>query len=234
MKDIVNVVRVNKTYGEKESLLYALKDVSFTIQEGEFVVVLGPSGAGKSTLLNMLGGMDHVESGGIYIRDENIMELKERALADYRAKHIGFVFQFYNLIPTLTAYENVALMKELKKDCMPAKDALSLVGLKQHMHKFPSQLSGGEQQRVSIARAISKKPTLLLCDEPTGALDSTTGIVVLEQLKEMCKTQGHTTIIVTHNAALAQAADKVIYMKNGSIERIDQQATPCTIREVTW
>ena len=234
METVVEFKKVSKTYGEKENLIYALKDASFTIHQGEFVIILGPSGAGKSTLLNLLGGMDDVTSGTICIEGQQIEAMSETQLADYRAKKIGFVFQFYNLIPTLTAFENVALMKELKKDVLPAQEALERVGLQAHQHKFPSQLSGGEQQRVSIARAISKKPALLLCDEPTGALDSLTGMMMMKQLKEMCKSYGHTTVIVTHNSALKDTADKVIYVKNGMIEDVVIQEHPCDINEVNW
>lgn len=234
MKKIIEFEGVSKKYGENETLVYALKDVDFSIDAGEFVVILGPSGAGKSTILNLIGGMDDISSGRILIDKTCINDMSESELADYRASKIGFIFQFYNLIPTLTVYENVALMKELKKDILDPFEALECVGLKEHRHKFPSQLSGGEQQRVSIARAIAKKPVLLLCDEPTGALDSNTGIIVLTQLKEMCKTYGHTTIIVTHNAALEKAADKVIYVKNGGIERIVLHEHPCEIKEVNW
>lgn len=234
METVVEFKKVSKSYGEKENLIYALKDASFTIHQGEFVIILGPSGAGKSTLLNLLGGMDDVTSGTICIEGQQIEAMSETQLADYRAKKIGFVFQFYNLIPTLTAFENVALMKELKKDVLPAQEALERVGLQAHQHKFPSQLSGGEQQRVSIARAISKKPALLLCDEPTGALDSLTGMMVMKQLKDMCKSYGHTTIIVTHNSALKDTADKVIYVKNGMIEDVVTQEHPCDIDEVSW
>lgn len=234
MKTMVKLTNVSKIYGEKENLVYALKNVSFSIEQGEFVVILGPSGAGKSTILNLLGGMDDVNDGEIWIENERINELNERQLANYRANKVGFVFQFYNLIPTLTVYENVALMKELKKDILSAEDALARVGLEKHMHKFPAQLSGGEQQRVSIARAICKNPSLLLCDEPTGALDSKTGMYVLEQLKDMCRTYGHTTIIVTHNAALEKAADKVIYIKNGEVEQVVVHEHPCEVNEVIW
>lgn len=234
MKNMIAFEDVCKKYGEEESLVYALKDVNFSIEAGEFVVILGPSGAGKSTILNLIGGLDETTSGKILIDDACINDMAEKELADYRARKVGFIFQFYNLIPTLTVYENVALMKELKKDILEPLEALERVGLKNHQHKFPSQLSGGEQQRVSIARAIAKKPMLLLCDEPTGALDSDTGVVVLTQLKEMCKTYGHTTIIVTHNTALEKAADKVIYVKNGGIERIVLHEYPCEINEVNW
>lgn len=223
---------VSKVYGEKENQVYALNHVSFTINKGEFVVILGPSGAGKSTILNMLGGMDQCNSGTIQIDGEHIEKMDEKSLATYRANKIGFVFQFYNLIANLTVYENVALMKEIKKDILNVKETLSRLGLKDHLHKFPSQLSGGEQQRVSIARAICKKPSLLLCDEPTGALDSYTGIQVLTQLKQMCKEFGQTTIIVTHNTHLEKAADRVIYVKNGKIENVKINPHPCAISEV--
>lgn len=234
MEKMVEFNKVSKVYGEKENLTYALKEVSFTINKGEFVVILGPSGAGKSTILNLLGGMDCVSDGSIMIENQQIDCMDEKQLANYRANKIGFVFQFYNLIPTLSVYENVALMKELTNDIMNPEEALESVDMKVHMHKFPSQLSGGEQQRVSIARAICKKPALLLCDEPTGALDSLTGITVLKQLQEMCKKYKHTTIIVTHNEALQNAADKVIYVKNGQIEKVIQHDHPCAIEEVSW
>lgn len=234
MKKIVEFENVCKVYGEKENLVYALKDVNFTINEGEFTVILGPSGAGKSTILNLLGGIDDVTSGKIDIENQQIESLNEIQLAEYRAHKVGFVFQFYNLIPTLTVLENVALMKELKKDILDPKEALRIVDLSKHINKFPSQISGGEQQRVSIARAICKKPSLLLCDEPTGALDSQTGMIILTQLKEMCKKYGQTTIIVTHNAALEKAADKVIYVKNGTIEKVITHDNPCEINEVDW
>ena len=234
MKKIVEFKEVSKVYGEKENKVKALDKVSFSIDEGEFVVVLGPSGAGKSTILNLLGGMDSVSSGHIEIEGQAIETMDEVHLANYRAQKIGFVFQFYNLIPTLTVYENVALMKQLKKDILSVEDALDKVGLKKHANKFPSHLSGGEQQRVSIARAICKKPSLLLCDEPTGALDSHTGVEVLTQIKEMCKSEKQTTIIVTHNAALAKAADKVIYVKNGQIDALIINESPCAISEVDY
>lgn len=234
MKEIVRFEKVSKAYGEQGHEAYALQEASFTIYEGEFVIILGPSGAGKSTLLNLLGGMDRVSAGHIYIDKQDIVPLSEVKLAAYRAENIGFVFQFYNLIPTLTVYENVALMKELKKQIISPKTALEMVGLQAHGRKFPAQLSGGEQQRVAIARAICKNPTLMLCDEPTGALDSDTGISVLNQLQDMCRKQGHTTIIVTHNAALAKAADKVIMVRNGRIEDVMVQENPCSIREVEW
>lgn len=234
MNRIVRFSHVTKVYGTKENRTVALDDVSFEINRGEFVVILGPSGAGKSTLLNLLGGMDSADEGEIWIEEENITTYTDNQLADYRAAKIGFVFQFYNLIPTLNAMENVALMKELVKGAMPAQEALDMVGLSEHRYKFPNQLSGGEQQRVSIARAISKKPALMLCDEPTGALDTKTGTLVLDQLHKLCRSQQQTTLIVTHNAAIAQAADRIIYVKNGRIEDIVTQAHPCSFDEVVW
>lgn len=234
MNRIVRFSHVTKVYGTKENRTVALDDVSFEINRGEFVVILGPSGAGKSTLLNLLGGMDSADEGEIWIEGENITTYTDNQLADYRAAKIGFVFQFYNLIPTLNAMENVALMKELVKGAMPAQEALDMVGLSEHRYKFPNQLSGGEQQRVSIARAISKKPALMLCDEPTGALDTKTGTLVLDQLHKLCRSQQQTTLIVTHNAAIAQAADRIIYVKNGRIEDIVTQAHPCSFDEVVW
>lgn len=234
MKTIVEFKNVTKAYGTGEHQLRAADDISFSIQEGEFVVILGPSGAGKSTLLNLLGGMDFATSGEIKIDGQNIVGYKDDKLTEYRAKNIGFVFQFYNLIPTLTVLENVALTKNVVKNALDAKEILQSVGLGDHFNQFPSQLSGGEQQRVSIARAICKNPTLLLCDEPTGALDSETGVVILSLLQQMCKERNKTVIIVTHNAALAQAADKVIRIKNGKIKEIVTNDKPLAVSEVNW
>lgn len=234
MKTIVEFKNVTKAYGTGEHQLRAADDISFSIQEGEFVVILGPSGAGKSTLLNLLGGMDFATSGEIKIDGQNIVGYKDDKLTEYRAKNIGFVFQFYNLIPTLTVLENVALTKNVVKNALDAKEILQSVGLGDHFNQFPSQLSGGEQQRVSIARAICKNPTLLLCDEPTGALDSETGVVILSLLQQMCKERNKTVIIVTHNAALAQAADKVIRIKNGKIKEIITNDKPLAVSEVNW
>lgn len=234
MKKIVEFQHVDKVYGTLESQVFALHDVSFDINEGEFVVMLGPSGAGKSTILNLLGGMDTVTNGHIHIHDMDITAFHDHQLSTYRGEHIGFIFQFYNLIPTLTVYENTSLVKELKKNTLNCDDILKRVNLQDHKHKFPSQLSGGEQQRVSIARAICKKPTLLLCDEPTGALDVETGKRVLQLLYEICKEYHCTTIIVTHNAQIAQIADKVIHVRNGTIEQVINQVHPCSIDEVKW
>jgi putative ABC transport system ATP-binding protein len=234
MKSTVVFKSVTRSYGEGENLLRALDDVSFELSEGEFVVILGQSGAGKSTLLNLLGGMDLATSGEIAVNGQNIVGLSDDKLTEYRAEQVGFVFQFYNLIPTLTALENVALTKKIVKNPIEATELLKMVGLKNHANQFPSQLSGGEQQRVSIARAVAKNPTLLLCDEPTGALDSETGIVILEMLHAMSRNRKKTVVIVTHNAALAEAADKVIRIKNGKIKEIIINSEPKRIREVNW
>jgi len=234
MENIIEFKNVTKAYktGDKEQL--AVNDVSFTIDEGEFVIVLGPSGAGKSTILNLLGGMDYVTKGEIIIAGQNITGYSDDQLTEYRAKNVGFVFQFYNLIPTLTALENVSLTKDIVKNAMDPTQILKSVELEEHVNKFPSQLSGGEQQRVSIARAIAKNPTMLLCDEPTGALDSETGIVILSLLQKMSIENKKTVIIVTHNAALALAANKVIRVKNGKIREIKINETPLPVSEVNW
>lgn len=234
MKDIITFKNVTKEYDLGEKKLLAANDVSFSINEGEFVVVLGPSGAGKSTILNLLGGMDFASSGEIIVNGENITSFNDNKLTEYRAKNVGFVFQFYNLIPTLTAYENVALTKEIVKSPLDVKEVLTSVGLEDHINKFPSQLSGGEQQRVSIARALCKNPTMLLCDEPTGALDSETGVVILSLLQQMSRENKKTVIIVTHNAVLAQAADKVIKVKNGKIKEVVINDNPLAMSEVNW
>ena len=225
---------VTKEYATGGKVLRAVDRASFAIGEGELVVVLGPSGAGKSTVLNLLGGMDAVTSGEITVRGERITGYRDDALADYRAKHIGFVFQFYNLIPTLTALENVALTADIVKTGMRPEAALAAVGLQEHLHKFPPQLSGGEQQRVSIARAICKNPSLLLCDEPTGALDSETGVAILALLQNQCRTQKKTVVIVTHNALLAQMADRVLRMRNGRVTQCTLNPAPVPASEVAW
>lgn len=225
---------VSKIYQNGDKKVYALNKVSFKINKGDFVIILGPSGAGKSTLLNILGGIDHLDEGKIIVEDEIISNKKESELSKYRANQVGFIFQFYNLIPTLTVYENVALMKELKKDILPVDDILNRVGLLEHKNKFPSQLSGGEQQRVSIARAVTKNPEILLCDEPTGALDSDTGAKVLKLLHDVCKEYQKTTIIVTHNANLQAVGDKVIRVKNGQISSIIKNDDPLDVMGVEW
>lgn len=233
-KKIVEFCDVVKTYGSGEGKQIAVDHVNFSILEGEFVVILGQSGAGKSTVLNMLGGMDVPTSGKVLIAGQEVSAMNDKQLSDYRANNIGFIFQFYNLIPSLTAYENVALTKSIVKDALDPMGMLTAVGLKEHKNKFPSQMSGGEQQRVSIARALSKNPNIILGDEPTGALDSETGVIVLETLVDMCRKQGKTVILVTHNADIAQCADKVIRMKNGKIREIKINDKPASVREVEW
>lgn len=225
---------VTKEYRTGGQTVKAVDHISFGIEKGEFVVVLGPSGAGKSTLLNLLGGMDYVTEGHILVGGNDVAEYSRKELVKYRAEDVGFIFQFYNLIPTLTAYENVALIREVAKDALAPEEVLEQVGLKMQQNQFPSQLSGGEQQRVSIARAVCKNPQLLLCDEPTGALDSETGVAVLELLQNMSREYGRTVVIVTHNALIAQAADKVIRMKNGRIKEVTVNLSPIAVREVEW
>ena len=227
---------VVKSYNIGDKTYNALNKVSFNIPKGEFVVILGPSGAGKSTLLNMLGGMDTITSGNIIVDGENISEYNSTKLAEYRAENVGFIFQFYNILPTLTVLENVEIVKDIVKNTKSAKNILKEVGLKEHENKFPNQLSGGEQQRVSIARAIAKNPKILLCDEPTGALDSKTGVEVLKLLKKQCDANNgqNTVIIVTHNALIAEIADRVIRVKNGEIDKVEINKHPKNIDEVSW
>lgn len=234
MGEIIRFNKVSKSYNLGQGKFYAVQQISFDIQEGEFVVILGPSGAGKSTVLNLLGGMDMADEGEILVGGQNIVGLNDKELASYRASRVGFVFQFYNLLPTLTALENVALVKDIAKDALNPEEMLASVGLKKQVRQFPSQLSGGEQQRVSIARAICKNPMILLCDEPTGALDSETGITILSLLQQMSRENNKTVIIVTHNAALAQAADRVIKIRNGQIHEITVQEHPAPVQEVNW
>lgn len=236
MKKIVELKNVSKVYKAGEKEFKALDDIDLAINEGEFVVVLGPSGAGKSTLLNLIGGMDTPTSGQIIIDDENISNYNEEKLSEYRAENIGFIFQFYNILPTLTVLENVEIVKDIVKNAGDSKSALEAVGLIEHINKFPNQLSGGEQQRVSIARAIAKNPKLLLCDEPTGALDSKTGVEVLKLLKKQCDANNgnNTVIVVTHNSLFAEIADTVIRVKNGKIESVIPNENPKKIDEVKW
>ena len=231
---MIKFEEVSKIYQNGNKKIYALNKVSFTINKGEFVIILGPSGAGKSTLLNILGGIDRLDEGKIIIDNEVISNKNENELSDYRAHQVGFIFQFYNLIPTLTVYENVALMKELKKDIMPVDNVLDQVGLLVHKKKFPHQLSGGEQQRVSIARAVVKNPEILLCDEPTGALDYNTGKAILKLLQEMCREKGMTVIVITHNSALAPMADRLIKIKNGKVSSMKVNENPISIDEIEW
>lgn len=234
MKAVIEFKQVSKVYKSGESQVVAADNINFGVNEGEFVVILGPSGAGKSTVLNLLGGMDYASSGHIVVNNCNVSAYQDNKLTEYRAEHVGFVFQFYNLIPTLTVLENVALIKDVVKNALDPIEVLEQVGLGERLNQFPSQLSGGEQQRVSIARAICKNPTMLLCDEPTGALDSETGITILSLLQKMSREYNKTVIIVTHNAALADAADKVIRMKNGQIKEVKSNENPLAISEVNW
>ena len=236
MEKIVELKNVSKVYKTGEKEFKALDNINLSINKGELVVVLGPSGAGKSTLLNLIGGMDTPTSGEVIIDGEKISDYNEDKLSDYRAENIGFIFQFYNILPTLTVLENVDLVKEIVKNGTDSKEAIKDVGLIEHINKFPNQLSGGEQQRVSIARAIAKDPKLLLCDEPTGALDSKTGVEVLKLLKKQCDRNNgsNTVIIVTHNSLFAEIADTVINVKNGKIESVLPNANPKKIDEVKW
>jgi putative ABC transport system ATP-binding protein len=236
MQELIKFKNVKKSYNIGEKTFNALDGVDFNINKGEFVVILGPSGAGKSTLLNLLGGMDKVTSGEIFVGDNKISEYTDSELTNYRACNVGFIFQFYNILPTLTVLENVELVKDIVKNPKSAKKILKEVGLEKHYNKFPNQLSGGEQQRVSIARAISKDPLLLLCDEPTGALDSKTGVEVLKLLKKQCDANNgeNTVIIVTHNALISEVADRVIRLKNGKVESNEINKHPKNIDDVVW
>jgi len=232
--NIVQFEDVSKIYTSGDHVLRALDHVSFSLEEGKFVVILGPSGAGKSTLLNLLGGLDTPSEGKIVVADRDISELSDNELADYRASKVGFVFQFYNLIPTLTVYENVALVGEISANALDAKEMIARVGLSDHLNNFPAELSGGEQQRISIARALAKNPDVLLCDEPTGALDSLTGVSVLKLLLEMTRQDHKTVVIVTHNQNIAKMADVVIRVKNGKIRSVEEQENPLSADEVDW
>ena len=236
MEKIVELKNVSTVYKVGDHEFKAIDNVDLSLNKGEMVVVLGPSGAGKSTLLNLIGGMDVPTSGSVIIDGENISSYNENKLSDYRAENVGFIFQFYNILPSLTVKENVDIVKDIVKNPVSTDEALEGVGLKEHSKKFPSQLSGGEQQRVSIARAIAKNPKLLLCDEPTGALDSNTGVEVLKLLRKQCDRNNgaNTVIIVTHNSLIADIADTVINVKNGKIESVIANQNPKKIDEVKW
>ena len=225
---------VGKEYKTGAVSVSALSDVSFELEDGEFVVILGSSGAGKTTLLNLLGGMDNATSGEIVLDGKKITSLDKRGLTQFRRNEVGFVFQFYNLMPNLTALENVEIAVEICKDHLDPKEVLTEVGLEERLSNFPAQLSGGEQQRVSIARAIAKNPKLLLCDEPTGALDYNPGKKILKLLHDVCKEKKRLVIVVTHNSALKDMADKVVYIKSGKIENIVVNSNPRPIEEIEW
>jgi len=231
---IVEFQDVSRIYRNGENELRALDHINLTLEEGKFIVILGPSGAGKSTLLNLLGGLDNPSEGKIVVDGRDISTLDGNEMADYRAEKVGFVFQSYNLIPTLTVIENVALVKEIVSNPLSSHDMLDAVGLLDHKHNFPSELSGGEQQRVSIARALTKNPKILLCDEPTGALDSETGVTVLKFLLSMAREMNKTIVIVTHNQNIAKMADVVVRVKNGRIQSCEEQANPLSVEEVDW
>ena len=225
---------VVKEYASAGAAIRALDDASFTINKGELAVILGASGAGKTTALNILGGMDTATSGDVIVDGLNISKYNHKQLAGYRRTDIGFVFQFYNLVPNLTALENVELAAQIRQDFLNASDTLNKVGLSERKNNFPAQLSGGEQQRVSIARAIAKNPKLLLCDEPTGALDYNTGKQILQLLQDMCRREKITVLIITHNSALAPMADRVVHFKSGKVVKIAQNEQPTPIAQIEW
>jgi len=225
---------VTKIYDMGEVQVHALRGIDLDLYAGELLVLLGASGSGKSTLLNILGGLDTATSGQVLYRGQDLTRADDRALTEYRRHHVGFVFQFYNLIPSLTARENVAIVTEIAADPMSPADALDLVGLGSRLDHFPAQLSGGEQQRVAIARAIAKRPAVLLCDEPTGALDSETGVVVLEALERVNEEMGTTTAVITHNVAQAGIAERIVHLRDGLITQVESNARRTPARELTW
>ena len=230
----VKLDKVSKIYKMGEVEIRAVDNINFEISKGEFVVVVGPSGAGKTTVLNILGGMDTATKGNVFVDGSNIAKYNNRQLTAYRRDDIGFVFQFYNLVPNLTALENVELAMQICKNPLDAKKVLCEVGLEDRMGNFPAQLSGGEQQRVSIARALAKNPKLLLCDEPTGALDYQTGKAILKLLQDMCREKGMTVIVITHNSALTPMADRVIHIKNGTVSAMELNTDPTPVEEIEW
>ena len=234
MSAFVRFEHVKKTYQMGEVEITALRDASFTVEQGELCVIVGPSGAGKTTPLNILGGMDQLTEGKVYLGDREVSGFNTKELTAYRRYDIGFVFQFYNLVPNLTALENVELAAQICKDPLDPKEVLESVGLGERLANFPAQLSGGEQQRVAIARALAKNPKLLLCDEPTGALDYNTGKAILKLLQDMSRTKGMTVIIITHNGALTAMADRVIHVKNGTVVSEEMNEHPMPVEELEW
>ena len=234
MEEFVKLKDITKVYHMGEVEIRAADNTNFSIKKGEFVVIVGPSGAGKTTVLNILGGMDTATGGTLTVDGKDITAYDSRQLTGYRRDDIGFVFQFYNLIPNLTALENVELALQICKDPLDAKKVLEDVGLGDRLDNFPAQLSGGEQQRVSIARALAKNPKLLLCDEPTGALDYNTGKAILKLLQNMCRERGMTVIVITHNQALAPMADRLIHIKNGQVSHMETNENPMSIDEIEW
>ncbi len=234
MDEIMVAKKMRKVFGSGESEVVAVNDVSFSIRRGELTIILGPSGAGKSTLLNLIGGMDTITGGSLLVDGQELFEATRRELTEYRRNKIGFVFQFYNLMPNLTAKENVELATELKKDALEPERILKAVGLADRLDNFPSQLSGGEQQRVSLARAIAKNPEIILCDEPTGALDYETGKEILSLLSDAARQKGKTVIIVTHNSALKDMGDHLLRLKNGEIVLDEHNDHPTNIKDIEW
>ena len=234
MEEFVKLKDITKVYHMGEVEIRAADNINFSIKKGEFVVIVGPSGAGKTTVLNILGGMDTATGGTLTVDGKDITAYDSRQLTGYRRDDIGFVFQFYNLIPNLTALENVELALQICKDPLDAKKVLEDVGLGDRLDNFPAQLSGGEQQRVSIARALAKNPKLLLCDEPTGALDYNTGKAIVKLLQNMCRERGMTVIVITHNQALAPMADRLIHIKNGQVSHMETNENPMSIDEIEW
>ena len=230
----ISLEHVVKRYQMGEVTITAADDVTFTVEKGEFVIIVGPSGAGKTTVLNILGGMDACDEGTILVDGKQISGSTQRQLTTYRRYDIGFVFQFYNLIQNLTALENVELASQICKDPLPEEEVLCHVGLGDRLNNFPAQLSGGEQQRVAIARALAKNPKLLLCDEPTGALDYVTGKAILKLLQDTCRQQGMTVVVITHNTAIAPMADKVIHVKNGRVDRVEINEHPKPVEDIEW
>ena len=232
--ELIRLENVKKIYQTGEVITKAVDGIDFTVDQGEFALIIGASGAGKTTVLNILGGMDTATSGAVYIDGEDISKWNKKQLTGYRRDDIGFVFQFYNLVPNLTATENVELALQICKDPMDAQEVLEEVGLGERLDNFPAQLSGGEQQRVSIARALAKNPKLLLCDEPTGALDYNTGKSILKLLQDTCRNSGMTVILITHNSAIAPMADRVIKIKNGRVDKIIQNPQPVPVETIEW